>query len=299
MDGSNVKSAELRGFLDLGGDAGLSKATTVALFKTIRDSVIPELTHSHVADPKRRLPVRTKLAPPITAREIRYLLNLMVGQQSDLALQYLCQQRSRGISAPTLALDLIGGTAVHLQNCWAHDTLTFPEITAVCGRLADLLSQLDTLIQFDNTPVLFDQTKATVVRPRILMAGTPGTQHTLGQRIVDFILRSNGFDCRVLSPQNEAALALQMSSQQVDVIGFSVGWDGQIPDTRRYIEMARAVSFNKHVTILLGGALMVHRPELGKALGADIVCAGAATLPAQLSRFFGLTPLSAALEVEK
>jgi MerR family transcriptional regulator, light-induced transcriptional regulator len=288
VDGGSFKSTDADSSFDSSHLQGLSKATTTALFKAIRNAVIPELTQLHSASAAAFLPLRSKLAPPITRRDIRYLQRLVLAENAVSALQFLCKQRSRGVTPESLAIDLIGGTAAALGNCWLDDTLSFATVTTGCNQLIDLLSQIDLLNRFDVQPLLRDRQSGHPVRPNISLCNAFGAQHTLGLRTVDFILRRQGFDSRLLAAANEAQLNLQLSVKHVDVLGFSLCHESQLEPTKKVIEKVREVSLNPHLIVLVGGSLLVQRPELGLSTGADLVSVSAITLGAQLHHILGI-----------
>jgi MerR family transcriptional regulator, light-induced transcriptional regulator len=287
MDGSHFKSGDFRG--SLGGPAqGESAATTMALFKTLRDKVIPQLASIHKIDSDFQLPKRSALAPAIGAVEVKRLFALLETESDQAALDYIKRQRSRGVRPDSIALDLIGATGASLQNCWSSDSHSFAEITAISGRLAGLLFGLDQLCQFEERTVLCSAATSRVVRPKVLLVVAPGGQHTLGLKIVDFLLRRSGFDCRVVASQSESAMSLQVAATAYDVLAVSISQEEQIDQTKQLISLARQVSCNKQLTVLLGGALLVNQPALASQFDVELVSLNAASLADQVAQFLGL-----------
>ncbi len=288
MDGGSFKLQDQQGFSEANSNSGLNSATTMALFNTIRDAVIPELALTHCFDVAEQLPIRSKLIPPITARDIGHLQRLVLSASPSGPLQFLRKQRSRGVPTEVLALELIGGTAQSLGQCWAKDTLGFEDVTLGCGKLLDLLAHLDFLSRFDVGQMLVSNVNNRTVRPNVLLADAPGGQHTLGLRIVDFLLRRRGFGARVLSPPNEAQLALQLSGHWFDAVGFSVSHETQLDSVRQQIELAKRVSMNTNSIVFLGGSLIVRCPELCLDCGADLISHSAPAMAGQLTQLLGL-----------
>jgi MerR family transcriptional regulator, light-induced transcriptional regulator len=288
MDGGSFKLQDQQGFSEANPNSGLTSATTMALFNTIRDAVIPELALTHCFDVAEQLPIRSKLVPPVTARDIGHLQRLVLGEYCAGALQFLRKQRSRGVPTEVLALELLGGTAASLGQCWAKDVLGFEDVTLGTGRLLELLAHLDFLSRFDVGQTLMNNVNHLSVRPSVLLADAPGGQHTLGLRIVDFLLRRRGFAARVLSPPNEAQLALQLSGHWFDAVGFSVSHETQLAGVKQQIELAKQVSMNTNLVVFLGGSLIVRCPELCFDCGADLITHNAQAMASQLAQLLGL-----------
>ncbi|HTP70649.1 MAG TPA: cobalamin-dependent protein, partial [Burkholderiaceae bacterium] len=54
-----------------------------------------------------------------------------------------------------------------------------------------------------------------------------------------------------------------------DIVGFSIGNERRIDSLSETIRAIRKISRNRAVRVLVGGPLMIQRPELAARLGAD------------------------------
>ncbi len=63
-----------------------------------------------------------------------------------------------------------------------------------------------------------------------------------------------------------------VKSEWVDLLGFSLSEDHQIPTVKKLIARLRKQSANPGVQIMVGGPLLRMCPDLADAVGADFSC---------------------------
>jgi methanogenic corrinoid protein MtbC1 len=66
-----------------------------------------------------------------------------------------------------------------------------------------------------------------------------------------------------------------------DIVGFSVSSDRRLDELRKDIHDIRRGSRNRHVGIIIGGPLVIARPDLVASMGADMMSADATAAPQQ------------------
>jgi methanogenic corrinoid protein MtbC1 len=69
-----------------------------------------------------------------------------------------------------------------------------------------------------------------------------------------------------------------------DVVGFSIGSESQLDWLREQIQAVRLASLNPRVLVMVGGPLLVLRPQWAAELGADLCPANGHEAPLLAAR---------------
>jgi methylmalonyl-CoA mutase cobalamin-binding subunit len=104
---------------------------------------------------------------------------------------------------------------------------------------------------------------------RILLAPMPGEQHTFGITLVAQFLRRAGWDVWPEFPTCNTDILDVLRQNWFAVVGLSVGHETRVQDVAAMIRSIRDVARNRAVGILVGGPLLVAKPEIAAQVGAD------------------------------
>jgi methanogenic corrinoid protein MtbC1 len=111
---------------------------------------------------------------------------------------------------------------------------------------------------------------------RILLATCPGEQHTFGITLVAQFLRRAGWDVWNEFPATHAEIMEIFTHNSFSVVGLSVATDTKLEELTATIRAIRLASRNRGIGILVGGPILLQRPELAAQVGADATAADGA-----------------------
>ncbi len=198
---------------------------------------------------------------------IHKLGGLILGPDNADAVDYINSLRDRGVSLDNIHLELIEPTARHLGELWDRDQIDFIAVTLGVSRLQRIVhhfADLDSIEAYDE-------------KRRALVMVAPGDDHSFGNQIVQKFMRAAGWTVLTVTGfETEQAIEL-VSRDWVAVVGVSINGHGQIETLRRLIGSIRAHSLNPHIGVMIGGPMLVTRPELVEELGADGTAVNAAS----------------------
>ena len=241
-------------------DLSESEARMARLVRTIEGEIVPRLVLA------RRVVRADAPGPGGEARspddvDVREFVRLLLNHDVGVAAAYVETVRGRGASLESVCLCLLAPAARELGLLWEEDECDFMQVTVGLCRLHHLLRQL--------SPEFRGETQPTMVERNILLAPIPGDQHTFGITLVAQFLRKAGWEVWHEFPTSVAEI-LQIARQTwFAVIGLSVGSETRINDVAAMIRAIRHASRNRLVGILVGGPILVVKPELAHLLGAD------------------------------
>lgn len=242
------------------------------LSSAISQQIIPRLIQAHATGEVAQEAVPdlgTLTGHPISAADIKDLVRMVLLPDDRAARASVEAMRLRGIPVETLYIDLLALAARHLGELWEEDLCNFADVTVGVGRLQQ---------------VLRDLSPGLVVRPppagqprRVLLAPSPGEQHTFGLVMVGEFFRSAGWDVAG-GPMALEAEAL-VRREWYDVVGFSLASDVHLPRLAPVIAAVRKSSVNPRVGILVGGPMFLRQAGLAAEVGADAVAINGSLAP--------------------
>lgn len=167
-----------------------------------------------------------------------------------------------------------------LGDMWLVDHCSFSQVTLGLWRIHGLMHE---------TSPAFHAAAATRhpgdrSERRILLASLPGQQHTLGLSLLSEFFRRDGWIALCIPSPEPGLTQSTLSTHWFDVFGLSASMDSEIDDLEKTIRAARKTSQNPRLTVLVGGPLLLRRPELCAMVGADGVAADAPTALALAAR---------------
>jgi len=241
-------------------ERGAGQAELESLARTIESQIIPRLMLAHRTSIEPVVPAADRDAAISPADLIDFtaiVLNADVSSVGGAVEQFLM----RGISAELLCLDLLAPTARRLGEMWDDDLCDFVAVTLGLGRLQQVLHDLAPGLQ----PTVELRTSGS----RILLVPAPGDQHSLGLIMVREFFRSAGWDVRGGSGSEASEIQTLLREEWFDMAGLSVGSHCAVEHLAEHIRMIRSASRNRHIGILVGGAMFNDQPLLVQSVGAD------------------------------
>lgn len=243
---------------------------TGALFRTVENEIIPRLMLLHQTQEAHRGGVRQ--APndshPVTAEHVAvFTTEVLKGHEPAIA--YLKQLVDSGATLDNLCLNLLAASARRLGELWDADLVDFTEVTIALGRMQGVLRALSSSMQLPAS--------GPGAGRRALFVSVPGEQHTFGLAMVCDFFRISGWvvSSETLEHSKAPALVRLVGDEHFDVVGFAIGNDKSIPSLAELIRNVRKASLNRHVGVLVGGPLLVARPQIATLVGADATGADA------------------------
>jgi len=230
------------------------------LVRTIEGEIVPRLVLA------RRVVRVPSAANPVAAKDpddadVREFVRLLLAHDVGVASAYVETVRQRGVSLESVCLRLLAPAAREFGLLWEEDECDFMQVTVGLCRLHHLLRELSP----DFRPEQMDRK----VDRNILLAPVPGDQHTFGITIVAQFLRKAGWEVWHEFPTNNSEVLEIVRQNWFAVIGLSVGSETRVDSLAATIRTIRAASRNRSVGVLVGGPVLVARPELAVLVGAD------------------------------
>jgi methanogenic corrinoid protein MtbC1 len=226
-------------------------------------------------------------APPVevlidalrpSSADVDALAHIVLGDDLEAAATYVTIMRDRGLSMETLYIELLEPTARHLGEMWDNDECDFIDVTIGVGRLQKLLAI------FNETYTLPE----LGTRRRVLMATTPGNQHSFGASMIERLLSAAGWQVDAEYSGVADDIINVVSRNWFAVIGLTAGSDRQLEALKSIIVEIRKESQNEAIGIMVGGPMFIENPEMASAMGADATAPNAPTAVLAAQKLFDL-----------
>lgn len=224
------------------------------LARVVQNEVLPRLIVARAVGPA---PVPTST----TEADTLHLVGLLLTQPASHAVAFVEGLRASGASLASLYLGIIAEAARQLGVLWEDDRCGFAEMTIGVGHLQQVIRALSP--QFQTAAVALPHADT------ILLLPAPGDQHTVGLVILSEFFQREGWHVAggPVSSVNDAAALV--SRNWVDVVGFSIGSEHLLDGLKTCIAAVRKASRNKHISVMVGGPMLLVHPDLAKRTGAD------------------------------
>ncbi|MEG3177696.1 cobalamin B12-binding domain-containing protein [Sphingomonas sp. RB3P16] len=249
------------------------------LARIVSNEIVPRLLRLHTAvatAPSVNVVLET-LAP--TSADITGLADIVLGSDLEAAAAYVLVLRDRGLSMETLFLELLEPTARLLGEMWDSDECDFIDVTLGVARLQKLLAI------FNNTYTL----SALDERRQVLMAMTPGNEHSFGVTMVERFLLAAGWQVRTELEGTSEDIADIAKNAWFAVVGLTAGSERQLDSMRTTIAQVRRESCNQAVGIMVGGPMFTANPALADNVGADATAPNAPSAVIVAQKLFDIT----------
>lgn len=234
----------------------LAKAVVATV---VEAQIIPRLLAAALPSaPYRSRPNLTDIAP----HDVAEFTELVVADNVIAINSYIDLCRAKGISIETIYLSLLTGAARQLGSLWAADECNFCEVSLATWRIQQVM--------YDLRPAFFAEGSSKMPSGyRVLFAPLAKEQHTLGTMMAAEFFRRAGWDVSSVLPADDHELIDTVATEYLDLIGISVANIASLNDLPKMIQVVRAKSLNRHITIMVGGWQFVDQPQLAMTLGAD------------------------------
>jgi methanogenic corrinoid protein MtbC1 len=236
----------------------------VRLVRTIESEIVPRLVLA------RRASVTPEVAKTVDckapdAADVKELVRLLLAHDTGVASAYVDTVRHRGATMELICLQLLAPAARELGLMWEEDECDFMQVTVGLCRLHQLLRELGSEFRSDGAVPTVDR--------RILLAPIPGDQHTFGIALVAQFLCRAGWDVWHEFPSADTDILDVLRQNWFAVVGLSVGSETRLDDVTDIIGKIRRTSRNRSVGVLVGGPILVAKPEIAALVGADATAA--------------------------
>lgn len=230
------------------------------LVRTIEGEIVPRLVMAR-RGVRVPLPAGSHVGKAPDEADVRELVRLLLTHDVGVASAYVDTVRQRGASLEAVCLRLLAPAAREFGLLWEEDECDFMQVTVGLCRLHHLLRDL--------SPEFRPESVELKVERNILLAPVPGDQHTFGITLVAQFLRKAGWEVWHEHPANGAEILEVVRQNWFAVVGLSMGSETRVDDVAVIIRAIRHASLNREVGILVGGPVLVARPELAALVGAD------------------------------
>jgi MerR family transcriptional regulator, light-induced transcriptional regulator len=230
------------------------------LVRTIEGEIVPRLVLARRVSGSYETVKAPKSRPPDSA-DIKELVRLLLAHDAGVASAYVEAVRQRGASHEVVCLQLLAPAARELGLLWEQDECDFMQVTVGLCRLHQVLRELGNEVRADEAESKSGR--------RVLLAPVPGEQHTFGVTLVAQFLRRGGWEVWHEFPTARADIIEIVRQNWFTVVGLSVGHDSCLEEVSTIIASIRQFSRNPAVGVLIGGPLLVTKPEIAPLVGAD------------------------------
>jgi MerR family transcriptional regulator, light-induced transcriptional regulator len=249
-------------------------ARRIDLVRIVSNEIIPRLLRLHTEVVPNAPPVEVVIEALLpSGADVDALAHIVLGDDLEAAATYVTVMRDRGLSMETLYIELLEPTARHLGTMWDNDECDFVDVTIGVGRLQSLLAI------FNETYTL----PQLGTKRKVLMATTPGNQHSFGAAMVERLLSAAGWEVDAEYSGEAHEILSAVRRNWFAVIGLTAGSDLQLEGLKSIIGRVRTESQNAGIGVMVGGPMFTANPSLADEVGADVTApnAAAAVLAAQ------------------
>ena len=251
-------------------DKPLSSASAEPAYErflgVVESEIIPRLMDSH----------RLRGDPPahsiaVQQTDVEVFAQTLLDPLRVPAEMLLEAHLDRGVPLDAIYLNLFAPAARLLGDMWLVDLCTFSQVTLGLWRIRGMMHELSPSFHASRTGT---QSRRAAER-RILLATLPGQQHTMGLSVLSEFFRRDGWIALCVPSPEPGLTQTTLSAHWFDVFALSASMDSEIDDLEKTIKAARKTSQNPRLTVLVGGPLLLRRPELCDMIGADGTAADA------------------------
>lgn len=233
---------------------------SATLARVIEADIIPRLMVARDSGHGRR---SVSEAPvfEVDAEDIDAFAAMMVALDLRKAGIVVARALGSGVPVETVLLELLSPTAQRLGQMWVDDDLTFTDVTVGLCTLQNLLRSVTTGDAVEPRPL---------IDGRVLIAATPGEQHTFGVLMLESFFRRAGWDTVGMPLADACDICAAVSRRDFAIAGFSLARESAIDDLAQLIDEVRAASRSKTLLVMVGGRVFNDDPALVRLVGADL-----------------------------
>ena len=241
----------------------------VRVVNTLRTQIIPKIV---LALRKAPVPKPVESTEENSQNSIERFTALALGNNEDAPFAYVEGLMAQGLTVESIFLELLAPAARHLGTLWESDATDFANVTLAVGRLQRIMRRLGES---------FANVAGRGGGESVLLTIIPGEQHSFGLSMVAEFFRRAGWNLCTGPFGSHQELTALVHNHWFDIVGFSVSSDCRLDELKKDIRDIRRCSRNSNVGIILGGPMVIARPDLVASMGADMMSADATTAPEQ------------------
>jgi methanogenic corrinoid protein MtbC1 len=230
------------------------------LNRVVEAEILPRLALARAGIVAKQSGKRTDQAT--AQNDTEKFVRLLIGRKDDGARIFIERLVSGGVTPASLYLGVITQAARRLGELWDEDRCDFSQVTISLGRLQQIVRALSPDFQAASV-------NQSALADTVLLLPAPGEQHTFGLVILAEFFRREGWHISggpVSSSHDAAGLVRDV---WVDVVGFSIGSIKHLDNLANCIRTVRRASRNRYIGVMVGGPLILQRPDLVTRIGAD------------------------------
>jgi MerR family transcriptional regulator, light-induced transcriptional regulator len=197
----------------------------------------------------------------VSQAEVNAFTTLAIGSSDVVAKNFVSNLLARGVTHEEIYLQLLSPSAQRLGEFWACDSLDFARQTLAFCTLQKVFLDLE------RSELAHKHSS----EGSIYLFAAPGCQHTLGVRILSDMFRRRGWVVKGGVGRPTKEILKDISGQNFDVIGISVGAQRELPVVTELLVQCRRYSKNSAARYLLGGAVVSDASVDLSVCGADVV----------------------------
>jgi methanogenic corrinoid protein MtbC1 len=233
----------------------------VLVARALEADVIPRLVLSRGDDLAQSRPGRD--GEVLQQEDMAALSRIVMAGDLAGANAYVAALRARGVSLPRIYIDLLAPTARHLGDLWLEDRCDFASVTAgLCCLQQVVLANSNEFGPRQRRPQGGQER-------RILLAPTPGEQHTFGLVLVGEFFRRQGWEVVSATGADAKEIVALAKRHWFGMVGFTMAGEERLELLARLIRDVRHTTRNPRLGVLVGGQTFLERPELVALAGAD------------------------------
>jgi methanogenic corrinoid protein MtbC1 len=241
-------------------EAGNPEARRARLVRTIEGEIVPRLVLARRVVREDGATERSGYGTP-DETDVLELVRLLMQHEMGVAAAYVETVRQRGATLDLVCLELLAPAARELGRRWEYDECDFLQVTLALCRLHQLLRDLSAEFRGEE----FEHERER----RILLAPCPGEQHTFGVSLVGEFLQRAGWEVWQEFPTSTEHILNVVRQNWFAVVGLSLGSERKIEEIAAMIRAIRGASMNRSVGVLVGGPMLLAKPEIVQFVGAD------------------------------
>ena len=235
----------------------INQEISMPLQKALVSHVIPQLLDTAV-----RTYAKSALLPAHSV----WLGQACISDDPKAAEAYARSLLAQEFDIESLFLDAIPETARLFHDWWNDEEIDFIQVTSGIFRLEELVYSLSS--EF----ILGGKLQAPGRQLSALLLKPPGSHHSLGLLLLSQYFKRQGWQVFSASQFSEEDMCSAVRSEWVDLIGFSLSEDQQIPGIKKLIARLRKQSANPQAQVMVGGPLLRVCADLAQSVDADFSC---------------------------
>lgn len=252
------------------------------LFDLVQGEVLPRLMllHRGAVRPKKLKSGKTKANYEAAVEELAHLLCQPSGRPAAAFVEGLFEG---GGDPVDVFLDVLSPAAKKLGRFWEHDLCTFTDVTVGLIRLQSILRHYEIASERNYR-------QPTTEAPSALLATLESDQHMFGLLMVSDLFRRDGWQVSCEPAAPTSTLIDAVTKTKIDVLGLSLATAVDVPDLKRDITKIRDASANQSLQIVIGGSLVLDKPDFAKSIGADLLLTSAETAATRTRQLLARVP---------